>query len=44
MTATGFAFFISPLLSQIDAPVASTAMYLLSDIWISSSFRCCSRC
>ena len=34
MTATGFAFFVSPLLSQIDAAVASTAMYLLSDIWI----------
>ncbi len=24
MTATGFAFFVQPLLSQIDAPLAST--------------------
>src|SRR4051812_20224067 len=25
MTATGFAFFITPLLSQLDAPAAQTA-------------------
>jgi signal transduction histidine kinase len=33
MTATGFAFFITPLLSQLDAPVAQTAGMLLSEVY-----------
>ena len=32
MTATGFAFFVTPLLSQIDHPVAFTAWNLLVDV------------
>src|SRR5215216_1307660 len=31
MTATGFAFFIAPLLGQLDAPLALTVMALLVD-------------
>ena len=34
MTATGFAFFASPLLAQLDSAVAITASYLLPDLWI----------
>jgi signal transduction histidine kinase len=34
MTATGFAFFVSPLLSQLNGPVAYTAWSLLVDAWI----------
>ncbi|HWM09092.1 MAG TPA: sensor histidine kinase [Solirubrobacteraceae bacterium] len=34
MTATGFAFFASPLLSQLDGALASTVMILLVDAWI----------
>ena len=34
MTATGFAFFASPLLSQLDSAVAHTALILLVDVWI----------
>ena len=33
MTATGFAFFIYPLLSQIDAPLAATVGQLFVDLW-----------
>ncbi|MDA0162470.1 histidine kinase [Solirubrobacter ginsenosidimutans] len=33
MTATGFAFFITPLLSQLDAPAAQTAGMLLSEVY-----------
>jgi signal transduction histidine kinase len=34
MTATGLAFFASPLLSQIHEPLAFTAMALLVDLWV----------
>jgi signal transduction histidine kinase len=34
MTATGFAFFTSPLLSQLDGALANTVMILLLDVWI----------
>jgi signal transduction histidine kinase len=34
MTATGFAFFIGPLLGQLDAPLAATARVLTVDWWI----------
>jgi len=34
MTATGFAFFASPLLAQLDSPIAITASYLLADLWV----------
>jgi signal transduction histidine kinase len=34
MTATGFAFFVGPLLSQLDAPLAQTLYTLLVDAWI----------
>src|SRR5690349_4785437 len=34
MTATGFAFFVSPLLSQVDSPLAWTTWTLLVDGWI----------
>jgi signal transduction histidine kinase len=34
MTATGFAFFVSPLVSQLDAPVAKTVGLWLPDLWI----------
>jgi signal transduction histidine kinase len=34
MTATGFAFFISPLLRQVDGPLAYTVWSLLVDTWI----------
>jgi hypothetical protein len=34
MTATGFAFFISPLLRQVDGALAYTVWSLLVDTWI----------
>jgi signal transduction histidine kinase len=34
MTATGFAFFASPLLSQLEGDVAATALVLVVDLWI----------
>jgi signal transduction histidine kinase len=34
MTATGFAFLVSPLLSQLEAQLPLTLMVLLSDSWI----------
>ena len=34
MTATGFAFFVSPLLRQIDGALAFTVWNLLVDVWI----------
>jgi signal transduction histidine kinase len=34
MTATGFAFFASPLLSQLPWPVARTLAYWLPDLWL----------
>jgi signal transduction histidine kinase len=34
MTATGFAFFVSPLLSQVDGDLAATVLSLLVDGWI----------
>jgi hypothetical protein len=34
MTATGFAFFVSPLLVQLDSPVAFTTHALLVDSWV----------
>jgi len=34
MTGTGFAFFISPLLRQLEGPVAFTVWSLLVDTWI----------
>jgi signal transduction histidine kinase len=34
MTATGFAFFVSPLLSQVDGALAATLLVLLVDSWI----------
>ena len=34
MTATGFAFFASPLFSQLDGAVMHTAVILLVDVWI----------
>jgi len=34
MTATGFAFFVSPLLVQLDGSVAFTAHALLVDAWV----------
>ena len=34
MTATGFAFFVTPLLSQLATPVAQTLGYLLPDLWL----------
>jgi signal transduction histidine kinase len=34
MTATGFAFFASPLLSQVDGDLAATVLVLLVDVWI----------
>ena len=34
MTATGFAFFVSPLFSQLDSPVAQVIAYWLPDLWI----------
>ena len=33
MTATGFAFFVTPLLSQLDAPVAQTPAILLPELY-----------
>ena len=33
MTATGFAFFASPLLGMLDSEVAQTAALLLPDLW-----------
>src|SRR5829696_4341648 len=34
MTATGFAFFVSPLLRQVDGALAFTVWTLLVDLWI----------
>jgi signal transduction histidine kinase len=34
MTATGFAFFVAPLLGQLDSPFALTVMTLFIDVWI----------
>ena len=34
MAATGFAFFASPLLGQLDAPLAFTVLTLLVDLWL----------
>jgi signal transduction histidine kinase len=34
MTATGFAFFASPLLSQLPWPAARTLTYWLPDLWL----------
>jgi len=34
MTATGFAFFVSPLLRQVDGALAFTVWSLLVDLWI----------
>jgi signal transduction histidine kinase len=34
MTATGFAFFVSPLLGQLSSPLAFTVMALVVDVWI----------
>ena len=34
MTATGFAFLVSPLLSQVDSSLARTAALLLGDVWL----------
>jgi signal transduction histidine kinase len=33
MTATGFAFFASPLLGMLDSAIAQTAALLLPDLW-----------
>jgi signal transduction histidine kinase len=34
MTATGFAFFVSPLVSQVDSPAATTVGLWLPDLWM----------
>lgn len=34
MTATGFGFFLTPLLTQIDSPVTYTLAYWLPDVWL----------
>ncbi|MDN5860706.1 MAG: histidine kinase dimerization/phosphoacceptor domain-containing protein, partial [Pseudonocardia sp.] len=34
MTATGFAFLASPLLAQLDAPLARTTGLLLRNVWL----------
>jgi signal transduction histidine kinase len=34
MTATGFAFFVSPLVSQVDSPPATTVGLWLPDLWM----------
>jgi signal transduction histidine kinase len=34
MAATGFALFVSPLLSLIDSPVARTASHVFPDLWV----------
>ena len=34
MTATGFAFFVSPLLGQLDWPAAQVAALWLPDLWV----------
>ena len=34
MTATGFALFASPLLAQVDSPLAKTLALLLPDLWV----------
>lgn len=34
MTVTGFAFFVSPLLGQLDWPVARAVGMWLSDLWV----------
>jgi signal transduction histidine kinase len=34
MTATGFAFFVSPLLGRLDSPLAQTLALVLPDLWV----------
>jgi signal transduction histidine kinase len=34
MTAVGFALFVTPLLNQIDAPIARTGALWLPDLWV----------
>jgi signal transduction histidine kinase len=34
MTATGFGFFVTPLLTQLESPVAHTLAFWLPDIWL----------
>jgi signal transduction histidine kinase len=34
MTATGFAFFVTPLLTQIDSPVTYTLAFWFPDLWL----------
>jgi signal transduction histidine kinase len=34
LTATGFALYVSPLLSLVDSPVARTAAHLFPDLWV----------
>ena len=34
MTATGFALFASPLLAQVDSPLAKTLALVLPDLWV----------
>src|SRR5215211_6946538 len=34
MTATGFAFFVNPLLGQLDAALPSTVRVLFVDVWV----------
>ena len=34
MTATGFAFFVSPLLTQIDSPLPQTLALVFPDLWL----------
>ena len=34
MTATGFAFYLSPALTLVDSPIAKTLSYWLPDLWI----------
>ena len=36
LTATGFALFVSPLLSLIESPLALTAAHVLPDLWVFS--------
>ena len=34
LTATGFGFFVTPLVNQVDSPVARTVGYWLPDLWL----------
>ncbi len=36
LTATGFALYVSPLLSLIESPLARTAAHVLPDLWVFS--------